>query len=58
MHWQGGQQIKQKEFLEEALPDLRSRRQDGVGQAKRGMEENLAAGNVCAKAHMEERGFA
>lgn len=39
------------------MPDLRRRRQEGAGQANRGMEENLAAGNVCATVHMEESCF-
>lgn len=39
------------------MPDPKSKRQDGVGQAKKGMEENLAAGTICAKAHVEDQCF-
>lgn len=49
--------IKRGAFLEEVMPDPKSKRQDGVGQAKKGMEENLAAGTICAKAHVEDQCF-
>lgn len=34
--------------------DLRSKRQGAVGQAKRGAEENVAAGTLRAQAHVED----
>lgn len=58
MHEQGMvKQIKRGAFLEEVMPDLKSKRQDGVGQAKKGMKENLAAGTICAKAPVKDQCF-
>lgn len=45
-------QIEQEASLEEVMTDRRSKRQGRVGQAKKGMGENLAAGTSHAKAHV------
>lgn len=48
--WRKAKQIKQEACLEEVTPTLRTKRQSGVGQAKRSTGENSAARTICAKA--------
>lgn len=49
--------MKQEACREEVMPNLRNKREGGVGQAKTSMEENLAARIICVKAHVEDWHF-